>query len=106
MFKSGKVSVERQAQRKMSLKSNEALAWMGNFFDRVGDHLPDKSIIHLPSMLTVKSIFARMNEEIHSQDQSEVISQAQFYILWKEFFPHVSIPAVSKYSILKCGLYS
>ena len=92
MFKSGKVTVERQTLRKMSLKSNEALGWMANFFDRVGDRLPDKSAIHLPSMLTIKCIYSRMNEEIHAQD-SDVISQAQFYHLWKEFYPHVSIPA-------------
>lgn len=83
----------------MSLKSNEAVGWMGNFFDRVGDHLPDKSVIHLPSMLTIKGVYSRMNEEIDAQD-SEVISQAQFYLLWKEFYPHVRIPAVSIAMIL------
>ena len=55
--------------------------------------MPDKAVVHLPSSLTVKSVYDRMKEEFGLQ--REVVSQPQFYTLWKEYYPHVTIPAVS-----------
>ena len=53
--------------------------------------MPDKMAIHLPSSLTVKMIYERMREE---RTSDSMISQPQFYNLWKEFYPHVVIPPV------------
>ena len=55
--------------------------------------MPDKAVVHLPSSLTMKSVFDRMREELDGQ--REMVSQPQFYILWKEYYPHVTISAVS-----------
>ena len=60
---------------------------------RLGDYLPDKLAIHLPSSMTVKGIFDRMCEELITT--TSLVSQAQFYNLWKEYYPHVTIPTVS-----------
>lgn len=69
---------------------------------RIGDHLPDKAIMHLPSTLTMKSVYDRMKEDFGSQ--RETVSQPQFYNLWKEYYSHVTIPAVStKSSVMVYG---
>lgn len=60
---------------------------------RIGDHLPDRLAIHLPSSLTMKGVYERMSEEMASNTCS-VISRPQFYNLWKEYFPHITIPTV------------
>ena len=52
--------------------------------------MPDRLAIHLPSSLTAKAIYERMREE----RGENVISQPQFYHLFREFFPHVVIPSV------------
>lgn len=56
--------------------------------------MPDKAAIHLPSMLTVKSVYERMKEDLEA-DKHIVISLPQFYHLWNEFYSYVSIPTVS-----------
>ena len=72
--------------------------------NRVGDHMPDKAAIHLPSMLTVKTVHERMKEEFEA-DQRIVISLPHFYYLWNEWYPHVSIPTVSNtYKITRIAL--
>ena len=58
----------------------------------LGDYLPDKLAIHLPSSMTVKSVYDRMCEERITT--TSVVSRAQFYNLWKEYYPHVTIPTV------------
>ena len=60
---------------------------------RVGDHMPDKIAIHLPSMMSRKSVYERMKQE--RSDYVSLVSQSQFYSLWKQHYPHVSIPTVS-----------
>ena len=57
--------------------------------NRIGDHLPDKAIVHLPSTLTMKSVYDRMKEDFRSQ--RETVSQPQFYNLWKEYARVISI---------------
>lgn len=54
------------------------------------DYMPHKQALHLPSMLTAKAIYDRMQ-----LDLVHTISQAQFYKLWTQHFPIVTIPAVS-----------
>ena len=56
----------------------------------VGDYMPHKQALHLPSMLTAKAIYERMQ-----LDLVQTVSQAQFYKLWNQHFPNVTIPAVS-----------
>ena len=55
--------------------------------------MPDKVAIHLPSMLTRKSVYDRMKQE--RVECASLVSQSQFYALWSKHYPHVSIPAVS-----------
>ena len=57
--------------------------------------MPDKVAIHLPSMLTRKSVYDRMKQE--RVECASLVSQSQFYALWSKHYPHVSIPAVSKF---------
>ena len=60
---------------------------------RVGDHMPDKIAIHLPSMLSRKSVYERMKQE--RAECASLVSQSQFYALWSQNYPRVTIPAVS-----------
>ena len=62
--------------------------------------MPDKVAIHLPSMLTVKAVYERMKEDLET-DLHIVVSLAQFYHLWSEFYSHVSIPTVSTIILLQ-----
>ena len=55
--------------------------------------MPDKIAIHLPSMMSRKSAYERMKQE--RSDCASLVSQSQFYTLWKQHYPHVSIPSVS-----------
>ena len=74
-------------------KSCEAIAWLHNYFNQVGDHMPDRMAIHLPSFLTTIDIYTRMKEELHASGRP-VVCQSHFYNLWSSHFSHVSIPKV------------
>ena len=54
--------------------------------------MPHKQALHLLSMLTVKAIYEGMQ-----LDLVQTVSQAQFYKLWSQHFPNVTIPAVSMF---------
>lgn len=74
-------------------KSCEAIAWMHNYFGQIGDSMPDRMAVHLPSFLTNAAVYMRMKEELEGSSR-HVISQSQFYSLWSSEFSHVSIPKV------------
>ncbi len=74
-------------------KSHESVAWMKQFFDKVGDKMPDRLAIHLPSFMTQTSVYSRMKEDLLTQNLP-VISSSHFYNLWAADFPHVTIPKV------------
>lgn len=74
-------------------KSCEAIAWMQNYFSQVGDCMPDRMAVHLPSFLTNALVYSRMKDELEASGR-QVISQSHFYNLWSSEFPHVSIPKV------------
>ena len=64
--------------------------------------MPDKIAIHLPSMLSRKSVYECMKQE--RSDCASLVSQSQFYTLWSQHYPHVTIPAVS-FPFKGCSLY-
>ena len=64
------------------------------FIYRVGDQLPDRLMTHLPSSLTQRAVYERMKEEMSGV--TSCVSLPQFYNLWKDYYPHVSIPSVSE----------
>lgn len=93
-FLDGAHQIEQIATSKShQTKTCEALAWMNSFFHRMGDHMPDRMAIHLPSSLNTRKVYERMKEDLHSS-KAVVVSQSQFYTLWKQQFPHVTIPKV------------
>ena len=67
------------------------------YFNLIGDKIPDKNQIHLPSWDKQKDIYLRYTNDMHakgiSEDQLVVLST--FYRMWKDDFPNVHIPAVS-----------
>lgn len=68
-----------------------ARSWMANFFDTVGDKVPNRDEIHLEKM-DIKSIWAAMLTELDvlGWDGGKV-SYGSFLRLWKSQFPHVKV---------------
>ena len=62
-FLTGCVSVIKDTQRSPLQRTSEAIAWMTNYFNLIGDHLPHRMVIHLPSSLTKVNIYNRMIAE-------------------------------------------
>lgn len=74
-------------------KSLDSVAWMRQFFHKVGDKMPDRLAIHLPSFMTQTSVYSRMREDLSTQNLP-VISSSHFYNLWAADFRNVTIPKV------------
>ena len=53
--------------------SIEVVAWMENYFDRIGDKRPDKDGIYLPTCLTKRKIFEIMTEELYQGNEEKAI---------------------------------
>ena len=76
-FLDGKFLVEQEKRsRSLSSKSMQCIAWMENYFERIGDKRPDADGIYLPSCLTERMIYAFMVEEMHGGDHSYFINNA------------------------------
>ena len=73
----------------------EAIAWMKQYFERIGDKRPDKDGIYLPTCLTERKIYEVMAEELCHSEESKLISFSQFNKLYRSEFKNVSIPKVS-----------
>ena len=79
-----------EGQKKPGVKTSSSIAWMQFFVNALGDQQPDNNRVHLPSCFKRITIFNKMKREI----EDECVSQAQFYRIWTNHFPHVNIPKV------------
>ena len=75
-------------------RTSEAIAWMEHYFSLVGDHMPHRMGIHLPSSLTKTAIYQRLVSDMKARDRPSVVSQAQFFKLWEDHYSNVTIPKV------------
>jgi hypothetical protein len=67
---------------------------MTYFFNLIGDHLPHRMGIHLPSNLTKVAVYQRLVDDMRARHKPSIISQSQFFRIWDEKFGNVSIPKV------------
>ena len=95
-FLEGKCLTEPENHsRSLTSKSLQCIiAWMGNYFDRIGDKRPDANGIYLPTCLTVRMIYTIMVEEIFCGDSSSGVCFSQFNKLYRTHFQNVTIPKI------------
>lgn len=95
----GQVNVEHGnlGKKRSSPRVEEAKVWMERYFNLIGDKLPDKLKIHLPSWETQRDVFNRYKEDMTGVGipEDEFVSLSTFYRVWHDDFCHVSIPEVS-----------
>lgn len=89
-------SLRKPHVRTVAEKSSVAIAWMKNYFERIGDKMPHTAHIHLPKFLTKRDVYHIMCKELKKEgfDKECVISQSHFYSTWHESFQNVIIPQV------------
>jgi len=95
-FQKGILHIEygNVGHRKPSKKTKDCIAWLEFFVSCVGQHQPDQSTIHLPSCFSVSSIYKQMVQENNTFDV-ESVGLSEFYHVFHEYFPNVTIPKVS-----------
>lgn len=93
-FVNGQTEPTPKRPRSMSVKSQQAIAWMSSYFKQVGDKRPDKDGIYLPTCLTEKAIHSRMIQELYREEESQAVCLSQFNRLFRTNFPNVTIPKV------------
>lgn len=89
----GCIHIYKELHRTPLQKSNRAVAWMHNYFTLIGDLLPNRMVVHLPSNLSKSSVYNRMRMDMLNRS-CQYVSKSQFFRLWEETFPHVTIPKV------------
>lgn len=94
-FVDGQMEPSPKRPRSMSVNSQQAIAWMSSYFERVGDKRPDKDGIYLPTCLTEKAIHSRLIEELYRGEESDAVCFSQFNRLFRTCFPKVTIPKVT-----------
>lgn len=102
LFLNGHKRVIQHVQRTPLLRTSEALAWMDSFFATMGDRMPDRPTVHLPSSLSKVSIYNDMVDDLRRRGKAVVISQSQFFDIWKLHFSHITIPKVFLYIVYVC----
>lgn len=88
-----------------SVASIRAMSWLRMFISKVGDCMPMKEEIHLPSCLTKLDVYALAFDDL-SQGSLECCGVSSFYNLWSAEFPNVKIPQVSNLCAHMCLTYA
>lgn len=91
------------APKQVLQKTYEAVEWMRQYFELIGDYMPHRMVVHLPSFLSKISVYHKMISHFKLREKQHLISKSQFFLLWKKHFGHVTIPSVSCL-ILRCYL--
>ena len=94
LFLDGSKKLNQEVHRTPQIRTSEAIAWMDCFFTLVGDQLPHRMAVHLPSSLTKSGVYQRLVADMKQREKPAIVSQPQFFRLWDEHFQHVSIPKV------------
>lgn len=94
LFLQGCKRIVSHIHRHPTQKTNEAVAWLDNFVTLMGDKMPDRATIHLPSCFSKLSVYQRLVQEFKDRGKGQIICQSQFFEVWKTHFHHVSIPKV------------
>jgi hypothetical protein len=103
-FLTGSISLSPDTQRSPLQKTSEAIAWMNNYFDLIGDYLPHHMAIHLPSGLTKVLVYQKMVTDFKERNKSNIIGQSNFFKIWERHFPNVKIPKENRFT--KCDTCS
>lgn len=94
LFLNGTIQVHRVPKQPLQ-RTFEALEWMRQYFNLVGDYMPHRMTINLPSFLSKVSIYQRMVSDFQNREKEQIISKSQFFLLWEKHYSHVTIPSVS-----------
>ncbi len=94
LFLRGHKRILSHVQRNPTQRTSEAMAWMDNFVSLMGDKMPDRATVHLPSCLSKLSVYHRMASDLRERGRTKIVSQSQFFEIWKTHFHHVTIPKV------------
>lgn len=95
LFLDGHQRIVKLVQKFPMKKTSQAMVWMDTYFKTVGDHMPDRGTVHLPSSLTKQSVYNQMRDDMERDEETEIVGRSQFFKLWDTHFNQVSIPKVS-----------
>ena len=99
LFQNGHVRITKEIQRAPLQRTSEAIAWMDTFFNLIGDHMPHRIAVHLPSSLSKSAVYQRMVAEMTGRSKDSIISLPQFFKVWDEHFRQVTIPKVCQTTV-------
>ena len=85
-----------KGKKRSKMKTQNVTAWMERYFHLVGDKMPHKDQIHLPSWETQKDVYSRYCADMAEQhiSENELVSLSMFYKIWNDKFSNVVIPEV------------
>ena len=94
-FLNGVVMAEHGRYGKSCLTDStiRVISWLRTFIQKIGDRMPTKDEIHLPSCLTRADVYALAVDDL-SQGGLHCCKLSTFYDVWKSHFPNVKIPKV------------
>lgn len=91
----------RSGMRYTSVSTSNVISWMS--FKKVGDRMPMKEAINLPSCLCKQDVFTIACEDL-TKAGLEVCGRSTFFRVWTSRFGNVVIPKVSTYHATYCAL--
>ena len=73
MFLNGSFAIIKEPSRSPLQKTQNAIAWIHNYVDLLGDHLPHRMIVHLLNNLTKVGIYHKMVGDFQQQKQATML---------------------------------
>lgn len=88
--------MQKRLARRVNTKAESVSTWMDVYFNLIGDKMPHKNQLHLPSWETQKDIYYRYVGDMrnHGISEDEIAGISIFYKVWTDEFSNVVIPQV------------
>lgn len=88
-------------KKRVNTKAESVAMWMDAYFNLIGDRMPDKNQLHLPSWENQKNIYSRYLQDMQKRGigDEEIAGISVFYKIWTEQFSNVVIPQVCAFFI-------
>ena len=83
-------------RKRVNTKAESVSSWMDYYFNLIGDKMPTKNQIHLPSWETQKDIYSWYARDMKARGlkEEDTAGISVFYKIWTEQFSNVIIPQV------------
>ncbi|XP_070553722.1 uncharacterized protein [Ptychodera flava] len=81
------ISHGNRGKKRMQEKTSRAISWMRFHFERIGDFMPHKNIVRLPTFMKKCDLWELMKTQLMEKEFYSLLSYGYFCDIWRKHLP-------------------